>query len=138
MFEFGEDLLNRVEVRRIGREEEKMRACGPDGAADGGGLVAAEVVENDDVARAQCRGQNVGDIGPEDASVDPSPWSLGPVAFLWLDVDQPRGIDSVVAQGGNDGRGVSSGRTGHSPSAAHHAGRSRARGSCSSWPGFHQ
>ena len=37
--------VRRVEVGRIGGEEEQSCACGPDGIPEGGGLVAAEVVE---------------------------------------------------------------------------------------------
>ena len=34
-----------------------------------------------DVALAQCRDQDLLNIGAQDAAIDPSPWSLGPVAF---------------------------------------------------------
>ena len=45
VFEFDEYLLDQVQIERIGRQEEQFRACRPDGAAYGGGLVAAEVVQ---------------------------------------------------------------------------------------------
>ena len=50
MFELGEDLLDRVEIGAIGREKEESCASGPDRGANGLALVAAEIVENDNVA----------------------------------------------------------------------------------------
>ena len=50
MFELGEDLLDRVEIGAIGREEEQPCAGSPDRGANGLALVAAEIVENDNVA----------------------------------------------------------------------------------------
>ena len=41
VFEFGEELLDRVQVRAVGRQEPEPCPCG----ADCGGLVAAEVVQ---------------------------------------------------------------------------------------------
>ena len=45
VFEFGEGLLDGVEVWGVGGAEEQPRARGPDGLADCGGLVAPEVIE---------------------------------------------------------------------------------------------
>jgi len=53
MFEFGEDLFDRVQIGGVGREEEEFRASSPDGSANGGGFVAAEVVQYDDVVWPQ-------------------------------------------------------------------------------------
>lgn len=50
MFEFGKDLLDRVEVWAVGRKEQEACASGPDGVPDGWFLVAGEIVEDDDVA----------------------------------------------------------------------------------------
>ncbi len=42
----------------------------------------------------------------EQVAVDPSPWSLGPVALPWLDVDDPRRIEPIVAQSGDECPGI--------------------------------
>jgi hypothetical protein len=60
--EFGEDLLDRIEVRRVGRQEAQLGAGALDGIARGFSLVAAEIVENDDVARPQARDEDLLDI----------------------------------------------------------------------------
>lgn len=46
----GEHLLDRVEVGRVRRQEEEPRTGSADGAANGLALVAAEVVDPDDIA----------------------------------------------------------------------------------------
>ena len=61
--------------------------------ADGGCLVAAEVVHDDNVVGPQFRDQNLLDIGAEARAID-------------RPVDHPRGDDAVVAQGGDEGHGV--------------------------------
>ncbi len=43
-----------------------------------------------DVAATQGRDELGLDMEIEQVAVDPSPWSLGPVALPWLDVDDPR------------------------------------------------
>ena len=51
----------------------------PDGAAHRLALVAAEIIEDDDVARLQRWGQSLIDIGPEARAVDwtiENPWDL--------------------------------------------------------------
>ena len=106
MLEFGKDLLDRVKVRAVGGQEPEPCSCGTDGSADRGSFVTSEVVQNHDVAGMQGRDQNFLDIGSEYLRVDPSPWSLGPVAFPWLDVEHPRRVDPVVAQGGEECHGV--------------------------------
>ena len=44
MFEFGEDLLARIEVRAVGRQEDAVGASGADGLASRFALVAAKIV----------------------------------------------------------------------------------------------
>ena len=56
MFEFGEHLLDRIEVWTIGRQENEMRAFSADGTAGCFAFVAAEIGEDLDVALGQRRG----------------------------------------------------------------------------------
>lgn len=51
--ELGEGLLDWVQVRAIGGQEEQLRARRPDCLSDSAALVAAEVVHHDDIAVAQ-------------------------------------------------------------------------------------
>src|SRR5947209_556123 len=53
LFELGEDLLDRVEIGAIGQEEKEPCTGSPDRGADGLAFVAAQIVENDDVASLQ-------------------------------------------------------------------------------------
>src|SRR4030095_10288158 len=57
MLELGEDLLDRVEVRRVLRQEEQLGAGGADQAAHAGALVAAEIVPDVDFVLLQRRGE---------------------------------------------------------------------------------
>lgn len=52
MLELGKKLLDWVEVRRILGEEEQPGAGVSDGLAHGLSLVAAEIVDDDDIARS--------------------------------------------------------------------------------------
>lgn len=70
MFELGEELFDRIEVGTVGRQEEKVGACLPDGASCLLALVAAEVVEDDDVAPGEGRDENPLDVEGEDRAVD--------------------------------------------------------------------
>jgi hypothetical protein len=63
MFEFGEHLLDRIEVWTTGRQENEMRAFRADGMAGCFAFVAAEIVEDHDVARGQRRGKDLGGSG---------------------------------------------------------------------------
>ena len=63
--ELGEELLNRVEVRRVGREVKHTGPRGPDGLTDTRHLVNREVVHHHGVARLQFRRKDVLDIGAE-------------------------------------------------------------------------
>jgi len=90
MFQFGEDLFDGVEVWGIGRQEQKPGSGSPDGAAHGLALVAAEIIEDDDVARLQRWNQNLIDIGPEALAVD---WTI----------ENPWGLNTITSQGGEEG-----------------------------------
>ena len=50
VLELGEDLLDRVQVGRVFRQEEELGAGRADELAHGFALVAAEIVHDDDVA----------------------------------------------------------------------------------------
>ncbi|MEH2512501.1 hypothetical protein V1291_003855 [Nitrobacteraceae bacterium AZCC 1564] len=53
MFEFGEDLLDRIEIWAVGRQEEQMGSGGADGIARRFAFVTAEIVEDDEFALAK-------------------------------------------------------------------------------------
>ena len=106
-FEFGEDLLDRIEVRRVGRQEAQLGAGALDGIARGFSLVAAEIVENDDVARPQARDEDLLDISGKAAAVNRA-------------IEDRRRAHPVPAQGCQEGRGlpVTEGHAGNQPLAA--------------------
>ena len=83
-FEFGEHLLDRIEVRAVGRQEEQLGARASEDAADDFGFVAAEVVDDDDVAGLECRQQKLLDVGAEAVAVD-------------RPIDDARRVDPVAA-----------------------------------------
>ena len=91
VLELGEELLDRVQVWAIGRQENQMGTCGPDGVPCAAPFVAAQVVENDDVACRQGRHEHLLDIGCEQLAIDGT-------------VDHPGCIDAVVPQGGDEGQ----------------------------------
>lgn len=70
MLELGEELLDRVQVGAVGRQEEHVRAGLADGAAGGLPLMAAEIVEDDDIALGERRGQNLLGIKREQFAID--------------------------------------------------------------------
>ena len=93
VLELGEDLFDGVEVGAVGRQEDQVSAPGSDGGAGGLGFVAAEVVQNDDIAWREGRGEDLLDIEEEEFAVDRA-------------VDHPGRIDAVMAQGGDEGQGL--------------------------------
>src|SRR5829696_8278921 len=78
-----------------------MGAGGSDGAAGGLSLVAAEVVEDDDVAFGEGRPENLLDVEGEELAVDRA-------------VDDPGCVDAIASQGGDEGERL--------PMAVRHAG----------------
>ena len=69
-FELCEDLLDRVEVGAVGRQEEEPGARGADRLPDSGSLVGAEIIHDDNVAGLERWHQQLLDIGTEAFAVD--------------------------------------------------------------------
>jgi hypothetical protein len=90
-FEFGEDLLDRVEVGRVFGQEQETGAGRLDGLAHRLSLVRSQIVEHDDVVWLESRDQELLDRGAKAPAVDRT-------------VEQARRLDAVVAQGGEKGR----------------------------------
>lgn len=86
MLDFGEGFLNRVKVRTIGRQEEQPCPGGADRSPDGLALVAAEVIDHDNIAWAEGLGELGFDISMESLGVDGA-------------INHPRRFDAIVAQG---------------------------------------
>ena len=83
MFQLGEDLLNRVQIGRIGREEDALGSGGANGVSDCFAFVASEIVERDDVSWPQRRDETLLDIGEEPRAIDRAvkdAWRFDPAA----------------------------------------------------------
>ena len=91
--ELGEDLLDRIEVGRVFGQEHEPRPDGSDRLSHRLSLVGAEIVEDDDVARLEGRHEELFDIGEEAFAIDRA-------------VEQAGRVDAVVAQGGEECRGL--------------------------------
>jgi len=91
VLDLGEGLLDRIEVGRIGWQVPKPRACGSDHAANRGRLVAAEIVQDHDIAGLEGRNELLFDVGAEALAVD------GPV-------EHTRGAKLVAAQSAKEGQ----------------------------------
>jgi hypothetical protein len=129
-FELGEHLLDGIEVGRVFWQEDEPGSGGSDRLSHRLSFVRAEIVENDDVARLEGRKEELLDIGQKAFAIDGA-------------VEQAGRFDAVVAQGGQEGRGLpkanakrSSGsdRAGLWRSVARRAAPSRRGASCWSWP----
>ena len=90
--ELGEDLLDGIEVGTVGRKKEQLGADGSDEAADGLALVATEIIDDDDVARAERWQKHLLDIGQEAAAIDRT-------------VDDAGGIDPIASEGCQESHG---------------------------------
>src|SRR5215211_7424099 len=101
VLELGEELLDGVQVGAVGRQEEEMGADGPDGAACRLSLVAAEIVEDDEVALGERRDEDPLHVEGEELAVN-------------RPVDDPRRIDAIDPQRGDEGQRL--------PMAVRHAG----------------
>jgi hypothetical protein len=92
-FELGEDLLDGVEVGGVFRQEDEAGSDIADRLPHRFSLRGAEIVEDHDVARLQRWHEDLFDIGVEALAVD------GPV-------EQAGRVDAVIAQGGEESRGL--------------------------------
>ena len=80
--ELGEDLLDRVQVGRVGRQVQQLGPDGADGAANGGTFVTAQVVHDDNVARGERWYEELLDPGGEAEAIDRAiedAWRLDPI-----------------------------------------------------------
>ena len=68
--QFGERLFDGIEVGTVGRQEPDRRADGFNRRADLGLFMQHQVIEDDDVASAEGRRQDLFDVGEEAAVVD--------------------------------------------------------------------
>ena len=98
--ELGERLLNRVEVRRVGRQEAHVAtACG-ERRADTGRFMGAEIVHHDDLPRmqvcARCSRMYHSKVSVFIARFDEQPGVLQPV---WGERRHQRRVRAVVARG---------------------------------------
>ncbi len=92
-FELGEDLLNRVEIGGVRRQETEGSPHPLKGRPHGRTLVAAQVVHNDDSARGERRQQTLFDIGQEAGAIHRA-------------IEDTRGGHTVVAQRRHQGQGL--------------------------------
>jgi len=90
-FELGEGLLDRIEVRRVWRQIEKLRPCGLDNLAYHLALVGGQIVHHHDVAALQCRHEALFEIAAEDCTIH------------WF-VDHEGGGHGVMSEAGDKGR----------------------------------
>ena len=88
--QLGEDHLDRVEVRAVGRQEQQMGTYGAYRAPYALAFMASKVVEHDDIARPQRRDQELLDPGLKQHAVDGS-------------IQDQRSDDATAAQASNEG-----------------------------------
>jgi hypothetical protein len=114
--QLGKDLFDRIEVGRVAGQEEQLGAGGADQAAHGLALVAAEIIHDDNIARAQGGDQELLDIGAKAGAVD------------WPVDDAGRG-DAVVAQRRQKGQ--------RAPAALRHLGDQASAATAAAMPAGH-
>ena len=90
---FTAGLFDGIEIGTVGRQETQGGATSQDELLDRWGFVDAEVVEDDDVARADLRAEDPVDVGLEHIHVGRA-------------LDQERRVDAVQPEGGDEGRGL--------------------------------
>ncbi len=70
MFEFGEDLLNGIEISAVWRKEEEFCSYLPNCPADRLVFVTAQIVHDDDISGSQCLNQELLDVGLKAFAID--------------------------------------------------------------------
>lgn len=70
VFDLGKSLLDRVEVRAVGWQKPEPCACRFDGSTYCLGLVATEIVHDDDIARFEGLNELLFNIGEKTRTVD--------------------------------------------------------------------
>ena len=85
VLEFGEDLLNGVQVGRVFWQEDQLGAGRADEPTNGFALVAAQIVHDNNIAGTQRRDEDLFDIDLKALAVDRT-------------VEKPWGVDAVMAQ----------------------------------------
>lgn len=93
MFELGEDLLNRVQVRAVGGQEQQVSLGFADRLSHGLSLVAPEIVDHRHITGAQGWNAHVLDGGPECFAVH---WT----------VQNERRVDPIMTQRCDEGHGA--------------------------------
>jgi len=91
MLDLGESLLDRVEIRRIGRQEPEPCAGRLYDLADSCRFVATEIVHDDDITGIERGHELLLDIGAETLAVDRS-------------VEDTRSSQPIAAQGTQEGQ----------------------------------
>src|SRR3954452_9777171 len=91
--ELGKELLDRVEIRGIGREVKHAGPCRPDRLLDPGDLVNSQVIHRDHVARLQRRREHLLDVGAEHRTGH-------------RPIEHKRRDDPARSQARHDGRGL--------------------------------
>jgi hypothetical protein len=76
-------LFDRIEVGAVGRQEDEVSAFGADGIAGCFAFMAAEIVEDDNVALGQGRSENLLDIDGEGSPLMGPSMIQGAQIRLW-------------------------------------------------------
>ena len=92
MLQFGEDLLDWVEIGRVFGKEKQFGAGISDRPANGFSLVASKIIHHDEVAGGKRWNEDLLHIGFETFAIDRA-------------VEDPWGVDAVMAKGGQECHG---------------------------------
>jgi len=93
VLELGKDLFDRVQVGRVFWQEEEFGADRTDELANCFASMAAEVIQDDDIAGSKDRQKNLLDIDTKAHAIN-------------RPLDEPWRIDPVMAQGRQEGHGL--------------------------------
>jgi len=116
MLELGEDLLDRIEIRAVGGQEDQMSANGADGGSGRLALVRAKIVQDHDISLCERGDEQLVDIGCQEIAVD---------RFI----DHPWRIDTIMTKCGDEGQRFPVPMA-RAPPAVARAVPSRTRGPC--------